>query len=235
MSKEFVLLADIHGNASALQAVVEREGRDKEYIVLGDIHGLNSYPKETLNLVQELSGPKLSGNHDKAIFQYGEGHVNSPELSAFELRHTLSNLSGDYCRYMLSLPHLDVIEQGGQRICLTHAMPWPEMASGYEAGNAGIGKWQVTEIASTVTDDYDWVFHGHTHQQYDLDTSKFAGLDVHFVNPGSLGYDDSYTVVDVDANAVSHKSVEGAYDRDALREHVQAHLPDGAPHTKEWF
>ena len=233
MSK-LVLVSDIHGNAKALQAVVEREGLDAEYAVLGDIHGLLAYPSETLQLVQQLRGPKLAGNHDKALFHKGEGHVNSEQLSRFELEHTLDNLTQDDIDYMRGLPFLKVWTNSGTRFCATHAMPWPEKASGYEMGNAGVPKWNVAHFASIVADDYDWVFHGHTHEQYSLDCERF-GHDVHFVNPGSLGYADSYTVFSTDSNEVEHKSVVGEYDYDALKEHVQSVLPDDCPNVNRWL
>lgn len=229
---EFVLVSDIHGNYHALQAVVDEEGPDAEYMVLGDIHGLNAYPKETLELVQEIGNFTLAGNHDKAIFEYGEGHVNSRELSAFELRHTLSNLTVEDVKWMLDRPHMEVVERGGQRLALTHALPWPEMASGYELGNAGIRKGQVPHYASIVADDYDYVFHGHTHEQYYIDASDW-GHDVVFVNPGSLGYDHTYSVVDTDSGEVEHHSVESTHEK--VKEHLSSILPDNCPNVNRWL
>jgi len=229
---KFVLVSDIHGNAPALQAVVDEEGKDAEYMVLGDIHGLNAYPKETQELVQEVGNFVLTGNHDKAIFEYGEGHVNSDALSQFELYHTLSNLDGDAVDWMLERQHLEVIQRGPSRICITHALPWPEMASGYEPGNAGITKGQVTEVAASVGEDYDYVFHGHSHEQYELDCSRW-GHDVHFVNPGTLGYAGKYAVVETDTGGVNLKEVE--YDEEAIREHIAEVLPEDAPSVHRWF
>jgi len=162
MANEFVVVSDIHGNYPALQAVVDAEGQSSEYIVLGDIHGLNAYPSETQALVQAVSSFTLAGNHDKALFEFGEGHVVSDELSEFELYHTLANLSPEQVQWMLDLPHMEVIQRGQSRIAICHAYPWPSHASGYEPGNAGISKGSVTQVASTVGDDYDYVFHGHT-------------------------------------------------------------------------
>ena len=232
MSK-FVLVSDLHSNYPALQAVVDKEGLDKEYFVLGDVMGLLAYPKETLDLVQAVGDVVLAGNHDKAIFEFGEGHVNDSALSKFELHHTLSNLSAEQKEYMGNLPYLDVVQRGDSRTCLCHAYPWPEKASGYEAGNAGVLKKDVTHVASVVSDDYDWVFHGHTHTQYSLDCSQFAGNnDVHFVNPGSLGWDEEYAVVDTESGNVDLKEVTVEAD---VQAHVQNLLPDDAPHTENWF
>lgn len=228
---KFVLVSDIHGNAPALKAVMEREGTDLEYMVLGDIHGLNAYPKETMGLVQSLNAVVLAGNHDKAIFQYGEGHVNSEALSKFELEHTLRELNDEQKEYMRSLMSLEIVERGGSLINLCHARPFIDEASGYEMGNNGMPKGSVPHYASKVPDDLDYVFHGHTHQQYSLDCEQF-GHDVHFVNPGSLGYHDDYAVVDTDSGEVELKSVE--YE-ELVAEHVQRVLPDDAPHVGQWL
>lgn len=228
---EYALISDIHGNSPALKQVVKQEGLNAEYIVLGDIHGLNAYPAETMNELQLLNTKfTLAGNHDKALFEYGEGHVNSDKLTEFELYHTLSNLSVEQIKWMLQRPYMEVVE-GSPRILATHAMPWPEQASGYETGNAGIPKENVPHFASIVGDDYDYVLHGHTHEQYDLNCKQF-GHDVHFINPGSLGYDHTYSLLDTETGGVTHKSVEVEAD---VQSHVQSLLPEGAPHTRLWF
>jgi protein phosphatase len=229
---KYVVVSDIHGNAPALEAVIEAEGADSEWLVLGDIHGLNAYPKETMELLNELE-PKvlLAGNHDKAIFHHNEGHVVSDALSEFELEHTKANLTPAQQGWMDSLPFMEVWQDGDSRIAATHAYPWPDQASGYEPGNAGVSKGSVTHVASVVADDYDWVFHGHTHTQYSLDCERF-GHDVHFVNPGSLGYDGLYAVVDTDTGEVDLKQVE--YGIEEVMDHIQEALPKGAPAAVEW-
>ena len=229
---EYVLVSDIHGNYPALQAVVDREGLDATYLVLGDIHGLNAYPQETMALLEDMEPHVLlAGNHDKALFHHNEGHVNSDALSRFELSHTVSKLTTAQQEKMRELPFMEVWQDGGSRIAATHAYPWPDQASGYEPGNAGIPKGNVPHVASVVADDYDYVFHGHTHTQYSLDASRW-GHEVHFVNPGSLGYDSVYAVVDAESGNVYLRSVE--YETD-VKAHVQEVLPDDAPHTNRWF
>jgi predicted phosphodiesterase len=229
---KLVVVSDIHSNAVALQAVVDREGSDEQYAVLGDVAGLLGYPQETVRLVRELDGPILAGNHDRAIFHEGVGHVNSQELSEFELSHTINTLSHEQIDWMQERPYLDVVQYEDSRICLCHAYPFPERASGFEAGNAGVEKRDVPQIASVVADDYDYVLAGHTHEQYDVDCSKF-GHDVHFVNPGSLGYQHTYSVLDTEASDITHKSVDSTFDR--VREHLSSVLPDNCPNVNRWL
>jgi predicted phosphodiesterase len=230
---EYVLVADIHGNYPSLQAVVDKEGKNAQYVILGDIMGLLGYPQETVELVQSLdTAAVLAGNHDKAIFHHEEGHVGSDELSLFEYQHTMDSLTLDQIEWMESLPYMDVLTDSGSRICCTHSMPWPEQASGYEVGNAGVTKRDLPQVAAVVGSDYDWVFHGHTHHQYEQDCAKF-GHHVQFVNPGSVCFAGEYAVVDTDAGTVELKQV--AFDSTEVTSHVQAALHDAAPAAKNWF
>lgn len=201
------LLSDIHSNAAALQQAIDQEPPETTYVVLGDILGLCGWPAETVEAIRSLDAYVIKGNHDVAIIDYGEGHVNSPELSEYELNHTLDALSDEQIAWMESLDSFDIRQFGPHRICLTHAMPWPEQSSGYEQGNAGVTKRDLPSIASIVGDDYDYVFCGHTHEQFEQDCSKF-GHDIQFVNPGSLGYDGTYCTIDIDTGTVTMKSVE---------------------------
>jgi predicted phosphodiesterase len=201
------LLSDIHSNAHALQQVLKQEPPETTYIILGDILGLCGWPAETVESICWLDGYFIKGNHDVAIIEHGEGHVNSPELSEYEYQHTMDKLSTQQVEWIKSLDSFDIRQFGPHRICLTHAMPWPEQSSGYEQGNAGVTKRDLPSIASIVADDYDYVFHGHTHNQFEQDCAKF-GHDVQFVNPGSLGYDGTYCTIDIDTGDVTMKSVE---------------------------
>lgn len=228
--RELVLVSDLHGNAPALERVIDREGLGKEYIVLGDIMGLNSYPEKILELVRDVATEVIGGNHDKAIFHRGEGHVVSDKLSKFELYHTLSGLSVEQVKWMLELDYMKTIESGS--ICLTHAYPWKENASGIEEGNSGIRKREVMEVASNLGGEYDWLFHGHTHTQYSLDCSKF-GHDIHFVNPGTLGYNGHYAVVDIDSEEVELKQVD--IDIASIKDHISSVLSESCPSVEEWL
>lgn len=232
MSK-LVLLSDIHANARALESAIIYEGWDAEYVILGDIMGLNGFPQETLELVQSVDPlVVLGGNHDKAIFRHKEGHVNSEELSSYELEHTRSSLSNDGIEYMQNLPYLEDFEHGGTKIRAAHAEPNIGAASGYVAGNLGVPKSDIVKHAARLSDRFDWVFLGHTHEQYDVDCTKF-GHGVHFVNPGSLGWSGEYATVDTSTGEVELKTVE--WDENAVKERIADSLPDDAPSVNEWL
>jgi len=229
---EYVLLSDLHSNYPALQEAINREGTDATYIILGDIIGLNGFPKETINAVRKVGDYILAGNHDYAVFHMEEGHTNSNALSDYEYNHTVDALPQEDIEWAKDLPYLNVIEKRGRRICLTHAQPWPEDAIGYAMGNAGVPEGNVPHFASIVSDDYEYVFHGHTHEQYSLDCEQF-GHDVQFVNPGSLGYNGTYSVIDTETGEVDEKTVK--YDEHRVKSQISAKLPSDAPSVSEWL
>lgn len=65
---QFALLADIHGNAQALQAVlqnIEERGIEKIYCT-GDLIGIGHQTNEVLQLLSMLPHCEIvSGNHDE--------------------------------------------------------------------------------------------------------------------------------------------------------------------------
>lgn len=227
-----VLVSDVHGNAPALRSVVEREGTDARYIFLGDLMGLCGYPKKVLSLVREVGDFVLAGNHDVSLFLYEQGHVNNKVLSQFEYDHTHAELTDDEKSWMNDLSSFEVTELDGQRVCMAHAFPWPERSEGFAKGNEGVTKRDLPSVASTVGDDYDYVLLGHTHVQYEEDCSRW-GHDVHFVNPGCLGYNHSYAVIDFESGEVELTYVENTHDE--VSRHLVNVMPDSAPHPDDWL
>jgi predicted phosphodiesterase len=62
----YAVLADIHGNLSALEAVLERlsETHVDSYLIAGDLVGYGPFPNECVEVVRELDPVCVSGNHD---------------------------------------------------------------------------------------------------------------------------------------------------------------------------
>lgn len=68
-AKAFALLADVHANLPALEAVLAalREHDVREGIVLGDIVGYGPHPGECIERLKEAGLAVLKGNHDHAV------------------------------------------------------------------------------------------------------------------------------------------------------------------------
>lgn len=66
MESRFAILADIHANLEALNAVVEdaRSQSVTDFFCLGDIVGYNANPQECIDKIRELGAATVCGNHD---------------------------------------------------------------------------------------------------------------------------------------------------------------------------
>lgn len=220
---EYAIISDIHANYPALRAVVEQSDYD-ELICLGDIVGLNAFPKETVGLLREEVDYCIAGNHDVAVVEYGEGHVNDGELSRFEREYTHEQLTEEQKDWINSLGTYGELRDKG--ILIAHAKPYLEESSGYKMGNKGMEKGDVIEYVSKLPDWIEYVLTGHTHEPYVLDCSKF-GHEITALNPGSLGYDGTYIEMDTESEDINIQNVE--YDTDELEERLR----DVSP--KRWW
>jgi len=63
----YAIIADIHANLEALQAVLEDAKKQNvtHYACLGDVVGYNANPKECLDIIRGMGMPCVKGNHDE--------------------------------------------------------------------------------------------------------------------------------------------------------------------------
>jgi diadenosine tetraphosphatase ApaH/serine/threonine PP2A family protein phosphatase len=98
------ILGDIHGNLEALEAVLAdaREYGCTEFHCLGDVVGYNANPSECLEIVKNLPGACVLGNHDQAAAgEYSlEGFSSSASVS---LEWTRGVLNADQKAWLGSL------------------------------------------------------------------------------------------------------------------------------------
>ncbi len=96
-------ISDIHGNFTALQAVLADIKLQKvdRLVCLGDVVTLGPQPREVLATLQALDCVFIKGNHDAAV-------LNPDEASLYEIA---SHLTPDliWCREQLSESHLEFI------------------------------------------------------------------------------------------------------------------------------
>jgi predicted phosphodiesterase len=64
---KFAIIADIHANLEALEAVLAdaKEQKVTHYACLGDVVGYNANPKECLDIIRGMGMPCVKGNHDE--------------------------------------------------------------------------------------------------------------------------------------------------------------------------
>jgi diadenosine tetraphosphatase ApaH/serine/threonine PP2A family protein phosphatase len=117
----YAILADIHANLAAFEAVladIERKGGADELWCLGDVVGYGPDPSECIALLKKLNPVCVAGNHDRAA-------VGKLELSYFNpyaaeaCRWTAGQLSAGDVYYLEKLPL--TVERG--EFFLVHGSP----------------------------------------------------------------------------------------------------------------
>ena len=98
-----LLLADIHSNLEALEAIFADCGAFDRIWCMGDVVGYGPDPVLTLELLRSHDFRCVSGNHDAAVS--GVLSVdNFNEAAAWAARWTTSQLSPEDLQYLKSLP-----------------------------------------------------------------------------------------------------------------------------------
>ena len=75
---KYLILADVHANLPALEAVLDHETDWDEVLFLGDAVGYGPHPDEVLDLHSALPGTFVMGNHDRAILDPPDVEPNTP-------------------------------------------------------------------------------------------------------------------------------------------------------------
>jgi predicted phosphodiesterase len=172
---------DIHGNISALEAVLDDIGAyDVDEIIVGGDVLPGPMPRECLDLLRTLGSHAsfIHGNGDRAVLDILRGHEPSsvPPQARPLVEWSASQLSADDESWLASWPSTITRKIGGREIMFCHATPRND-----------------TEIFSRETDENKLrpIFEmpnaqvfvcGHTHMQFD----RRAGSK-RIVNAGSVG------------------------------------------------
>ncbi len=220
---KYLVVSDVHGNYPALKAIYDKELDNVDGVIcVGDIVGLMGFPSETAELIMNKSTYAVKGNHDISVLERGEGHVNSPELSTFELDINMNDLSSKQVDWISNLSPLKRVPDKG--LLIAHAQPKLSLASGIELGNRGIPKGKYISVASNVNDEeYDFVILGHTHEPAVVDCNKF-GHNIIVLNPGSAGQpvdsNANYAIIDTDNKTAELHNVE--YDGEEVKNKIES-------------
>jgi len=167
-NKTIAFVSDIHGNYSALKAVledIEKKGC-KTIFSLGDVAGYYSMVNECINLLKEKNIPNIMGNHDDYIIS-GTGCPRSNS----------ANDCLEYQRRVLLPEHIDWLKKSPlglvyRNISIVHA-GWNDPLDEY-----------MLDFPENYFDDMKekWFLSGHSHVQYIRQLNEKT-----YCNPGSVG------------------------------------------------
>jgi len=227
---KIALLADIHGNAIALEAVladIEREGGADAYWVLGDLVAIGPDPAGVLEQIDALPDKKIiRGNTDRYVAFGDRPGPSVAEVKAdaalftplIQVANTFAWTQGmvtaaGWLPWLKGLPlNFELELPDGTRFLGVHASPGTDDGTGISPASSD------AEIGTLCNDcDAGLLCVGHTHLPLDRRWGQ-----VHIVNPGSVGLSRTpdlyanYAFLDADSDGyqVTHRRV--AFDRQAV-------------------
>ncbi|MGD1994040.1 MAG: metallophosphoesterase family protein [Anaerolineae bacterium] len=177
-------LADIHGNAEALRAVLAdldaRGGADR-LVVLGDAVLLGPDPRETVALLLERDAIGVAGNTDQFLLGTDwcacEPRSEEERADRALCLWALDRLDERAERWLRALPFQRELELGDMRLLLVHGSP----RSDRDVIKADTPADDVGEMIAGAQPDV--ILFGHTHEPLDR-TVRGKRL----INPGAVGY-----------------------------------------------
>lgn len=225
------LIADIHGNAPALEASLSYlESRNIDHgIMLGDVVGYGPHPGQCIDLIKDLKWLNMvRGNHDNAIA------INHPgpgmnEMARWSIDWTASQLSQEQREW---LGRLDPYIQDDNWLAV-HGAPRDRTFF-----NAYVYKQTYAEnLDEIASKEIRWCFHGHSHVPgvFYRDSTKDGenkdakqSIESYYhalICPGSIGQPRNNTVgasiALVDLNRMELEFVRIPYDLRATVEDMQ--------------
>ena len=221
------LLADVHANLHALEAVLaeaRREGYDELWLA-GDWVGYGAFPDETVTLLRAAGALGVVGDMDReALAALADAlPADAPRPKREALAWTGNELAPGTFAYLAELPEQRRLPLGSAgEALLVHGSPaaldehlWPSTADE-----------RLAELAREA--QAALVVSGHTHQQMDR---TVAGT--RFLNPGSVGRPGdgdpraAWALLQVDGEQIGFDPRRVAYDHRAAAESVRDRgLPD---------
>lgn len=162
------LIADIHANQPALEAVLADLPPVDSIVCLGDIVGYNPMPTACVELVREHADVVIQGNHDRLIET--PLRMTGNQMAREGLEYAKNTLSQEHREWLQSLPSQATIDDSYLAV---HSHPAQE--------DTYVFPEDVDQLKGTL-DGHTGVTLAHTHVQ---DVSSINGSQV--VNPGSVG------------------------------------------------
>ncbi len=216
MAGKVAILTDIHGNAPALEAVLDdihRRGEIDHIYCLGDMVSIGPDVNEVLAMLCALPNlSMLTGNHEQYVLALAQGR--NPGLTGEELEHQqwiAARLAPRFIPVLANLPWSLVVHHAGRRLLLQHY----HLIDGNRF--APIDREPSLEKLEALysESEADVVCFGHHHPVHLFRSKRRV-----YVNPGSLGCCDRpvarYGILDLSGDGVAVDLREVPYDNRAF-------------------
>ncbi|KXA92564.1 hypothetical protein AKJ65_07365 [candidate division MSBL1 archaeon SCGC-AAA259E19] len=169
------LIADVHANLNALEAVLEDMSEVDKIICAGDLVGFGPRPEEVVDLLKSEKATAVLGDLDHAVVS--EEFDLLDELSAEVAGWTREELGGKNMNFLSKLPRKAEVKSGDHEIFVVHGTPQDPLEDCLYPGSSNRTLVNVTRFVNS-----DAVVLGHTHVPME---KMIQGKLI--VNPGSVG------------------------------------------------
>ena len=224
MNHRIAILSDIHGDTTALKAVIAdaRALGATEYWLLGDILLPGPGREDLFELLDEIPiTAAVRGNWDDCVLEALDGEYGLEDPQEIQLlrltQYLMEGLDPKRIDWLRSLPLVEKKEVNGIRFSLTHNLPEKNYGGDLRPANA-------TENFDQLLDDQtDMAIYGHVHKQL----LRYGSQGQQILNPGTIGmpYFDwepiqnhraQYALIDVEEDGVTNLQFRKvAYDYEA--------------------
>lgn len=223
---KFAILADIHANLEALQAVLEDSRAEycTHYAFLGDFVGYNADPKACVDLVRSMDVPCVKGNHDEYCALDSTPDGFNPQAARI-VDWTRNQLTADDRKWLHGLPYvLHVADFTITHATLDDPHRWGYVFDGLAA--AASFAYQKTKVCFfghthvPVAFMHDGTVRGGTYSKFNVVPRKD-----YFINPGAVGQPRdnnplaAYVIYDLDEATIELRRV--AYDVDRAQQKIR--------------
>ncbi|MDF2547148.1 MAG: hypothetical protein K0R93_2046 [Anaerosolibacter sp.] len=207
------VISDVHANVEALNTVIEhlKEQEVDEIVFLGDVVMNGPYPKEVLEIVNELAPIAwVKGNTDNWFEEIDDDFkpVNEREEYIYSLyQYAKERLSEDEIEMLLSKHDKQLVEIEGIKILCVHGS--------HRSISEPIGIMTPQESIQQIIQEIeaDILLSGHTHCPYYV---SFNGKKIINVGAVSLALDGeakaSYGILEIGQNSTSYTNFRLDYD-----------------------
>jgi predicted phosphodiesterase len=228
---KFAIIADIHANLEALEAVLAdaREQKVAHYACLGDVVGYNANPKECLDIIRGMGMPCVKGNHDEYCSTDSPLDGFNP-AAAQAVEWTRRQLSEEDRQWLRDLKYMRLVTS----FSIVHATLDAPQRWGYVFD-------KLAAAASLTYQNTSVCFFGHTHvpvafvRDSVVRGGSYSKFKVepgkkYFVNVGSVGQSRdgvpkaTYVIYDLDNQTIELRRLD--YDLETTQEKIlRAGLP----------
>src|SRR5437870_6722356 len=184
----YAVIADIHANLEALEAVLAdtKEQKCTHYCCVGDVVGYNANPKECLDIVRSMGMPVVKGNHDEYCSSEDDLEGFNPH-AAEAVNWTRKQLSKEDRQWLRDLKYVRLVASFSMvHATLDGPQSWGYVfdklaaASSFTYQNTAVCFFGHTHVPVAFVRDS--MVRGGTYSKFKVEPGK-----KYFVNVGSVG------------------------------------------------